>query len=288
MISFHNLFLANIFFFASNVASLRGETKDRRRKLQSSQKGMECNHVPARVRTDGTELNLVTLYSAVVAQGNTTGLFPDTLCNAYINAYNAATNCSIVPGSYRGVGSCVVVTEAEAEEGSFLLKLDYVTNVLEGSILYSTVPQTDGECLCSCPNDRVIPGLLRNETCTCICSPQDVECMCDSPFVGDVVNGLNDILANSTFEIVDSRQLFLLDLEACNSNVTTYVGDYLCPGSETAAFAYLDTEFPSASPSGAPSYGPTTFPTEFPTGTPKFECNSVALELTNQMAHSVL
>lgn len=266
MISFNKqVFLANIFLFSSATVFLRGEASSLRRHLKSERKGKKCQDIPARFRSDGNPVNFTSLYSAVFAKGNTTGLVVDTLCDSYINAYAATTNCSAFAGSYRKVGSCAVITEATGPEKSYLLKLEYFTNVLEGTTLYTNVAEAEGECMCNCPKG-VIPGILADNSCTCVCEPQEVDCMCDSPFVVDFVSDLNGKMASSEYKIVDARQLVLLDLEICDSATSSYNKNFVCPGSETEAFAFLDTEFPSAFPTVAPSFRPTETPTESPTG----------------------
>lgn len=263
MISINKLFLANIIFFGSTVVALRGESKNERRKVMSKKgHGTACHDIFPRTLFNGTEVNYVKLYSAVFVEGNTTNLLLDTLCEGFVDAYAATTNCSSVPGSYREVGSCKVITEASGPgpEESYLLELLYFTNAVDGTTMFSLVEAADdAECSCNCPFG-IIPGIFEGTTCTCICAPKDVNCTCTSPFVGSVVSDLDAKMASSEFQILGVHQLQLL--EDCNATSTTYDYEFVCPGFESVAFAFLSTDFPSASPTAAPS----VYPTDFPSG----------------------
>ncbi|KAL3916021.1 MAG: hypothetical protein SGILL_005368, partial [Bacillariaceae sp.] len=184
------------------------------------------------------------------------------LCDSYMDAYNNNTNCGFLPGSFREIGACQVLADAEGPENSRLLKLEYFANTENGTVLYAE-DEGNGECSCICgQGQEAVIGIDYQGSCNCFCEPQDAQCQCLPPTEDLVVTETTKYYSNSvlvtvsggsSIEFTDFPQLELLDIFECNTNVTVYNETSVCPGLQSQAFSDLLTDFPSVAPTEMPN-----------------------------------
>jgi hypothetical protein len=238
-----------------------------RRELQTPEVA-QCSAVPLRVRSDGRGVRFATFYVALFQTGFENPLDYFDVCDAFLDSYNGNTECSALNGSFREVGSCDVITDAEGPPGGLLLKLEYFANVVDGDVIFGEEAATTCECNCGGSSSQTVIGVYLADTCSCFCDPEEFECACPAPPQESVVSSMNEFyptLAGITTDpgrFIGAFQLEKLDIQACNVTVTTFNTTSLCPGLESAAFANELTNFPTPSPSSTP----TEFPSEFPSG----------------------
>lgn len=220
-----------------------------------------CDPVPLRIRGNGEGVLFDSMYVGAFYDNGTNPIMDEfELCDAYMDAYNNNTKCEHLAGSFREIGACQVLSEAVGPENSKLLKLEYFSNSVNGSVLYAP-EETNGECSCLCgQGQEAIVGIEYQGTCVCFCEPQDYDCDCIPPTEDTVVDYTNKYYSASvqgtTIKFTDLPQLELLDIFECDTNTTIYNETSVCPGMESQAFSDLLTDFPSASPTEAPSEFP--------------------------------